>query len=215
MFFELGPARVTMDLIAGELGVSKKTLYRHFSSKSALLRECLLAEFAGVRSGIEAILNDSCSGSITKLESIMAFLMTAGPRPSRAFAADILRTAPELWRELEERRRGLLQQSFSRLFQEAAAEGVLRPDLHPGILLPALLALVDGVAQPRMLAELPMTAGQVLRELLRLLSLGILSDQGRQAFSNQTLPSGTKVTETLSAEPAPLPGDQDSAEKKT
>ena len=38
LFFAHGFGRVTMDEIASELAMSKKTLYRHFASKEAALR---------------------------------------------------------------------------------------------------------------------------------------------------------------------------------
>lgn len=43
-FFSLGFAKVTMDEIAEELGMSKRTLYQHFPGKKALLRKALLGK---------------------------------------------------------------------------------------------------------------------------------------------------------------------------
>ena len=43
-FFSLGFAKVTMDEIAEELGMSKRTLYQHFPGKKALLRKVLLGK---------------------------------------------------------------------------------------------------------------------------------------------------------------------------
>ena len=39
MFLNLGFKSVTMDDIAHELGVSKKTIYTHFSNKTDLVKE--------------------------------------------------------------------------------------------------------------------------------------------------------------------------------
>ena len=40
-FFSSGFSKVTMDELAHDLGVSKKTIYKHFPSKNELLRELL------------------------------------------------------------------------------------------------------------------------------------------------------------------------------
>ncbi len=181
-FFELGPGRVTMDDLAGELGISKKTLYRHFEDKRSLLREALFSEADRVFSRLDSIVRDPSAGAVQKLGALIHFLGTEGPRPSSAFLADILKTAPELWTELEQRRRQVLRDRFGALFEQARREGHLRPDVHPDLLVPAVLALVDALVTPRALADLPMTAGQVVRELLRLVALGILSETGRTAF---------------------------------
>src|SRR5438876_10944376 len=54
-FFSHGFRRVTMDDLAEELGVSKKTLYAHFSSKIALLEAVLADKFAGVEAKLTEI----------------------------------------------------------------------------------------------------------------------------------------------------------------
>src|SRR3954465_2269959 len=45
-FFAHGFRGVTMDDLAAELGMSKKTLYAHFSSKTALVEAAILDKFA-------------------------------------------------------------------------------------------------------------------------------------------------------------------------
>ncbi len=47
-FFSHGFRSVTMDDLAEELGVSKKTLYAHFPGKFDLLESVLADKFAGV-----------------------------------------------------------------------------------------------------------------------------------------------------------------------
>src|SRR5438128_11703458 len=54
-FFSHGFRSVTMDDLAGELAISKKTLYAHFPSKIALLEAVLADKFAGVEATLEEI----------------------------------------------------------------------------------------------------------------------------------------------------------------
>src|SRR5246127_811057 len=54
-FFNHGFRSVTMDDLAAELGISKKTLYAHFASKSALLEAVLTDKFASVSATLERI----------------------------------------------------------------------------------------------------------------------------------------------------------------
>lgn len=55
MFLNLGFKSVTMDDLAHEMGVSKKTIYTHFENKSKLVNECTLYLFKCIRAGIESI----------------------------------------------------------------------------------------------------------------------------------------------------------------
>src|SRR6476659_11131852 len=54
-FFSHGFRRVTMDDLADELGVSKKTLYAHFPSKIALLEAVLADKFASVEARLKEV----------------------------------------------------------------------------------------------------------------------------------------------------------------
>src|SRR6059058_3766590 len=54
-FFSHGFRSVTMDDLAEELAISKKTLYAHFPSKVALLEAVLADKFAGVEAKLEEI----------------------------------------------------------------------------------------------------------------------------------------------------------------
>src|SRR5205823_10554998 len=54
-FFSHGFRSVTMDDLAEELAISKKTLYAHFPSKTALVEAVLADKFAGAGAALERI----------------------------------------------------------------------------------------------------------------------------------------------------------------
>src|SRR4029450_8087635 len=54
-FFRHGFRSVTMDDLAEELGISKKTLYAHFPGKIDLLEAVLADKFAGVEAAVEGV----------------------------------------------------------------------------------------------------------------------------------------------------------------
>ncbi|MEZ4857578.1 MAG: TetR/AcrR family transcriptional regulator [Flavobacteriaceae bacterium] len=55
MFITLGFKSVTMDDIANEMGISKKTIYSHFNNKTALVKETVLTVFHSITCGIDHI----------------------------------------------------------------------------------------------------------------------------------------------------------------
>lgn len=55
MFLTLGVKSVTMDDIAGELGISKKTIYVHFENKTKLVEASTLEMFEIISQGIDGI----------------------------------------------------------------------------------------------------------------------------------------------------------------
>lgn len=55
MFLTLGFKSVTMDDIANEMGISKKTIYQHFSNKDSLVKEATMYLFETISCGIDDI----------------------------------------------------------------------------------------------------------------------------------------------------------------
>src|SRR5690606_6825508 len=55
MFLNLGFKSVTMDDLANEMGVSKKTIYSHFENKSKLVHDCMQYLFNCITDGIDRI----------------------------------------------------------------------------------------------------------------------------------------------------------------
>ena len=55
MFITLGFKSVTMDDIANEMGISKKTIYSHFNNKTHLVKDAVLTVFHSITCGIDHI----------------------------------------------------------------------------------------------------------------------------------------------------------------
>src|SRR5437588_7649843 len=71
-FFAHGFRSVTMDDLATELGMSKKTLYAEFPSKTALLRAVLLDKFASVEKDLAAVIGRGSRDATAGLQELLA-----------------------------------------------------------------------------------------------------------------------------------------------
>lgn len=74
LFLKLGFKSVTMDDIAQEMAISKKTIYTHFKNKTTLVRECSHSVLYTITNGIDQI----CAlemNPIEELFQIKGFLM--------------------------------------------------------------------------------------------------------------------------------------------
>src|SRR6267142_2463682 len=71
-FFSHGFRSVTMDDLAEELGVSKKTLYAHFPSKIALLEAVLADKFAGVEATLKEVTRACPHDFSTTLQALLS-----------------------------------------------------------------------------------------------------------------------------------------------
>lgn len=73
MFLNLGFKSVTMDDIALELGISKKTIYQHFNTKTALVEAAVFYLFESISSGINFI-REATDNPIEELFQIKKFV---------------------------------------------------------------------------------------------------------------------------------------------
>ena len=74
LFLNLGFKSVTMDDIANEMGISKKTIYTHFNNKTALVNEVTSSLFCVISEGIDMICATE-KNSIEELYEIKRFVM--------------------------------------------------------------------------------------------------------------------------------------------
>lgn len=74
MFLTLGFKSVTMDDIATEMGISKKTIYQHFSTKDSLVKAVTTTLFESISCGIDEIILAN-KNPIEELFTIKEFVM--------------------------------------------------------------------------------------------------------------------------------------------
>src|SRR5262250_2316333 len=71
-FFAHGFRSVTMDDLADELGMSKKTLYACFRNKAALLEAVLLDKFRSVEADLKGITSECSFDVLAALHQLLA-----------------------------------------------------------------------------------------------------------------------------------------------
>ena len=74
LFLSLGFKSVTMDDIANEMAISKKTIYVHFANKTKLVEAVTFTVFENVCEGIDGICNTSAN-PIEELYDIKVFVL--------------------------------------------------------------------------------------------------------------------------------------------
>ncbi|MBF8149845.1 TetR/AcrR family transcriptional regulator [Winogradskyella sp. F6397] len=74
MFLNLGFKSVTMDDIANEMGISKKTIYQHFKNKTKLVEATVMRVFERISYGIDCIC-ESDKNPIEEIYEIKKFVL--------------------------------------------------------------------------------------------------------------------------------------------
>src|SRR6266480_1760351 len=153
-FFSHGFRSVTMDDLAEELAISKKTLYAHFPSKIALLEAVLADKFASVEAKLEEI--------------------------TPPFVRDMRQKAPQVFKIVERRRAELIQRFFGKLFVEGQRTGMVRKDLPAKLMIEILLAAVQAIVNPAKVEELGLTPKTGFASVVKVILEGVITQKGRK-----------------------------------
>jgi len=178
-FFAHGFRGVTMDDLAEELGMSKKTLYASFPSKDALLRAVLLDKFRSVEMDLDGIMAECSSDVLAALHRLLACMQQHTEEIQPPFVRDIRREAPETFNLVEERRRKVIERYFGRLFEEGRRAGIIRKDFPARLMIEILLGTVQAIMNPSKMAELNLTPKTGYSAITTVILEGVLTEKGR------------------------------------
>ena len=178
-FFAHGLRSVTMDDLAAELGMSKKTLYAEFPSKTDLLRAVLLDKFRSVEADLEHIMAQSSANALAELQQLLACMQRHTEEIQPPFVRDIRRESPELFKLVESRRRELIQRYFGRIFDDGRREKIIRSDISTEMILEILLGAVQSIMNPAKIEALGITPKAGYGAIIAVILEGVLTAKGR------------------------------------
>jgi AcrR family transcriptional regulator len=170
-FFKHGFRNVTMDDLAAELAVSKKTLYAHFPSKDALLEAVLRDKYERIRATLEQVACGPAKQFPQALHALLRGVQHELDELQPPFLRD-MRKATEAFKRLEQRRARLIRVHFGRLFRQGQHDGHVRRDLPAKLMIETLLASVQAIMNPQKLEALGMASRSAFTGMIDLLLHG-------------------------------------------
>lgn len=173
-FLAHGFRSVSMDDLAAELGMSKKTLYVCFPSKAMLLEAVLKDKFREVEADLSQLAKDRTVNVEAALQQLLNCLQRHTAEIQPVFVRDVGRETPELFQLIEQRRRELIRRYFGELFEEGKKAGVIRSDIPTYLIIEILLGAVQSIMNPPKLMELGLTVEQGYSSVIRLILEGAL-----------------------------------------
>src|SRR5213080_2068600 len=178
-FFSHGFRSVTMDDLAEELGISKKTLYAHFPAKIQLLEAVLADKFAGVEAKLNEITRAHARNFPAALHELLANMQRELDEIKPPFVRDMRQKAPHVFKVIERRRAALIERFFGKLFIEGQRAGMVRKDVPAKLTIEILLAIVQAIMNPLKMEELGMTPKEGFAGILKIILEGALTRRGR------------------------------------
>jgi AcrR family transcriptional regulator len=129
LFFSVGIRNTTMDDLARELGISKKTLYKQIDNKADLVRFCVKYDLDRTQQKIKSI-SSSCENAIEELLLIAAVINEDLQLYHPSLLHDLTKFYPESRILIEEHKDTFAQKNISDNLKKGIRQGLYRKDLN-------------------------------------------------------------------------------------
>ena len=179
-FFSHGFRSVTMDDLAEELGISKKTLYAHFPGKFDLLEAVLADKLAGVEAKLKEVTRAHPRDFRPTLRELLAGTHRELDEIKPPFVRDMRQKAPHVFKVVEHRRAALIERYFGKLFIEGQRAGMVRKDVPAKLIIEILLAMVQAIMNPPKMEELGLMPKEGFAGIIKIVLEGALTSKGRK-----------------------------------
>ncbi|MCC6494202.1 MAG: TetR/AcrR family transcriptional regulator [Pirellulales bacterium] len=177
-FFLHGFRQVTMDEIARQLGISKKTLYGSFASKTALIEAVIVDKFAELESDLDQVAAQSVDVAAGLGETLACLQRHAG-EIQPAFLRDVGRAPSGLFELAQARRNAVITQHFAKMLRQGRRSGVVRSDVPLELVIQVLQVAVQNILTPANLATLGLSPRDGVAAVVSVFLEGVLTAKGR------------------------------------
>ncbi|MFN3382861.1 TetR/AcrR family transcriptional regulator [Runella zeae] len=195
LFFRFGVKSVTMDDIARELGISKKTIYQHFEDKNSMVCAGVKHHFECDHFISEQIHNEAPNPIAEAVMGAEMMRQTmSGLNPSAIF--DIKKYYPQAWDMFSQYKKGFVLDLIRRNLNKGIEMGLYRADINIEVIARLRLEQIEMGLDPYIFPLGQFNPLETQLELLDHFLRGIVTDEGLILYEEYnkthiTLPQST------------------------
>lgn len=180
-FFKYGVRSTTLDQLATELGISKKTIYQHFKDKNELVLaivECAMTEERQRADEVFAISTDPIDEVLKATEVMREMMANISP----TLLSDLEKYYPEAWSVFLESKKGFLV-DIERNLKQGIEVGLYRAELNVTVLSRMRLECVEMALRKEMSLFGSFNTNDVNNAFLDHFIRGIVTEKGLERYS--------------------------------
>jgi len=183
-FFRDGFYKTTMDEVASELKMSKKTIYKFFPSKDDLVKAIAKHFMEGIKSKVVPALN-SDKNAIEKLAELNKILAKISEKVSTKRMDEIKTYFPSLWNEIDNFRTKMMFANITKVIDQGKAEGLF-VDYPTPIIMNTLVSSIRATVNPEFILNNNFSISEAALLVFKIVIGGIVTDKGKKIF-NKTI----------------------------
>lgn len=179
--FRDGFYKTTMDEIASELRMSKKTIYKFFPSKDELVHAIVKFFMNRMKNKIvPAVQSDK--NAIEKLGDLINILAKASEKISVSRMEELKRHYPSLWNEIDNFRTEMMFGNITKVIDQGKKEGLFL-DYPTNLIMNVLVASVRSIVNPDFIMNNNFSIIEAARYAFQIVIGGILTNEGKKEFN--------------------------------
>lgn len=193
-FMQLGIKAVTMDFLADQLGISKRTLYFLFRDKNDLVNHCVSIQFMKYRDEVLKLIRES-SNVIEALYFISLNSQEISARTNPLFFHDLKKYHREIYEKIFVNEEFIDPNIAMDILNRGGRENIFDPDLEPELVSQTWVELVRMVHDKNHLFSKNYTTRELMQGIFHPFIRGICTGKGNELLSKYFKKiSGTPVT---------------------
>ena len=184
VFMRCGLKSVTMDDVARELHVSKKTLYKYVNDKRDLLCKVMEGHCCEEKSTMENIMAQNMN-AIDEIIAIGKHVSAKLGQLHSSIHYDMEKYYPEVWGIFQEYKNEYIYSCIVSNLEKGIKENFYRDNLHADIIAKLYLSKIDLVFDPKLFPPEVYNFADVYMELMRYHIRGIASKKGMEYLKDK------------------------------
>jgi len=177
LFFRYGLKSVSMDDIAGELGVSKKTLYEVFRHKKEIINN-ITSDFLCRQKEHHCQILENVNDAVEELLELMKVIHHIFSSLDLRVIYDMQRYYPEAWQIYIDHKEEVIMKDIVKNLQRGINEGLFRPEINVEIIARMRLEQIQLAMDPAFFPQDKYEIFEVHRQLLLQYLHGICTQNG-------------------------------------
>ncbi|MFM2250805.1 MAG: hypothetical protein RLZZ358_1732 [Bacteroidota bacterium] len=183
-FARFGVRTITMEDLARQAGISKKTIYQEFEDKKDLVKAVFAAILEQDRKRLAFILEQG-DGVIEHLVQTSKMMRERLTSINPLVILEVQKYFPEAWNLFESFKQETIQQDLIKVLERGKELGYFRPEIDSRVLARVRLTQVTTAFDPKNFAEPDYNLVEDQMIILDHFLHGIFTEKGRQAYLTQ------------------------------
>lgn len=177
LFLRYGVRSVSMDDVAREAGVSKKTLYQHHNDRNGLVNDAMKYHLCTIENSCRGIF-DEHQNPIDQLINISKYFHNIYRQTNPNLFYELKKYFPETWSMIQDYREHYMLNQVSENLEKGIEAGLYRPDMQVSIIARVYTGIIEMIMDDTLFPKTEYTFKELRAEVLHYHIHGICTPKG-------------------------------------